>query len=146
MLESVANLSREASRHHNVQLKIECPDDIGFLNADERRIKQVLYNLVSNAIKFTPSSGSVILKADKQSGNVALTIIDTGIGIKHEDHQRIFEKFERGNNLPARKAGLGLGLSLVKKVIELHGGTVTFDSTPNKGTCVTCILPGSTDS
>lgn len=140
MLESIMNLSRESARQHNLKLSLQCNKDIGFVNADERRIKQVLFNIVSNAIKFTPSGGAVTINADQSNNKLYLEITDTGIGIPEEDQKRIFEKFEKGKR-KRRIAGAGLGLSLVKSVIELHGGNVQIESKPNKGTTVTCILP-----
>lgn len=146
MLKSVLNLTRESARQHDVSISINCPKDISFLIADERRIKQVLFNLVSNAIKFTPSSGNIVIKASEDQDMIALAVEDTGIGIKDEDHERVFEKFEKGTNLISRKAGLGLGLSLVKRVIELHDGEIKIDSAPEKGTTITCLLPADSSA
>ncbi len=112
---------------------------MGVLVADERRLKQALFNLLSNALKFTPPGGSVTLAARRTGERVALIVADTGVGVPQEDQQRIFEKFERGSP-NARQSGPGLGLSLVKSFIELHGGTVEMDSRPGIGTTVTCYL------
>jgi signal transduction histidine kinase len=117
-----------------------CEDQIGAIEADDRRLKQAMFNLISNAIKFTPAGGSVYLEADSDNGDLVLSVRDTGIGIAAADHDRVFEKFERANP-QARDAGAGLGLSLVKSLIELHGGTVTIDSTPGAGTTISCRLP-----
>ena len=124
MLEAVAVLSRERARMQDVTVSVSCPRDIGALDADERRLKQALFNLVSNAIKFTPPGGSIRLEAridEDAGGDVILAVVDTGIGIAASDQQRVFEKFERGSPRN-REAGAGLGLSLVKSLIELHGG------------------------
>ncbi len=112
---------------------------IGTISADERRLKQALFNLVSNALKFTPSGGTVTLAAYRERERVALVVADTGVGVPREDQARIFEKFERGNP-QARQSGPGLGLSLVKSFIELHGGEVELQSHPGTGTTVTCWL------
>lgn len=142
MLQSVLNLTREAARQHNVSIEVDCPNNLNFLIADERRIKQVLFNLVSNAIKFTPSAGNIVLKARENSGKIDLSVIDTGVGIRREDQQRVFEKFETGDsNENVRKPGLGLGLSLVKRVVELHEGDIQIDSALQKGTTITCSIP-----
>jgi len=139
MMSSVLALSRERARNQNLALEFDCPDDIGTLRGDERRLKQALFNLISNALKFTPAGGSVTLRARRVGGEVALAVADTGVGVPPEDQQRIFEKFERGNP-QARQSGPGLGLSLVKSFIELHGGRVELASRAGLGTTVTCYL------
>ncbi|MGE5200498.1 MAG: ATP-binding protein [Acidobacteriota bacterium] len=139
MMSSVLALSRERARNQNLGLVFDCPDDIGAIRGDERRLKQALFNLISNALKFTPAGGSVTLSARRTDGEVALAVADTGVGVPQEDQQRIFEKFERGNP-QARQSGPGLGLSLVKSFIELHGGRVELVSRPGIGTTVTCHL------
>jgi signal transduction histidine kinase len=144
VLEAVAALSRERARMQEVALSVDCPSDIGAIEADERRLKQALFNLVSNAIKFTPAGGSIRLRAraDDISGDVLLEVIDTGIGIAASDQERVFEKFERGSSRN-REAGAGLGLSLVKSLIELHDGSVAIHSRVGEGTTVLCRLPAA---
>jgi signal transduction histidine kinase len=139
LMSSVLALTRERARKQSLKLEFDCPTDIGSLVADERRLKQALFNLISNAIKFTPAGGTVRLAARRSGDRVALIVADTGIGVPREDQARVFEKFERGNP-NARQSGPGLGLSLVKSFIELHGGTVEMDSRPGTGTTVTCYL------
>jgi signal transduction histidine kinase len=139
LMSSVLSLTRERARKQNLRLEFDCPTDIGSLVGDERRLKQALFNLISNAIKFTPAAGTVRLAARRSGDRVALIVADTGIGVPREDQARVFEKFERGNP-SARQSGPGLGLSLVKSFIELHGGTVEMDSRPGAGTTVTCYL------
>ena len=139
LMSSVLSLSRERARKQSLKLEFDCPTDIGNLVADERRLKQALFNLISNALKFTPSGGTVTLAARRTADRVALIVADTGVGVPREDQARIFEKFERGSP-NARQSGPGLGLSLVKSFIELHGGTVEMDSRPGSGTTVTCYL------
>ncbi len=139
LMSSVLSLTRERARKQNLRLEFDCPTDIGALVADERRLKQALFNLISNALKFTPPGGMVTLAARRSGDRVALTVADTGVGVPQEDQARIFEKFERGSS-SARNSGPGLGLSLVKSFIELHGGTVEMDSRPGIGTTVTCYL------
>jgi signal transduction histidine kinase len=139
LMSSVLSLTRERARKQNLKLDFDCPTDIGSLIGDERRLKQALFNLISNAIKFTPAGGTVRLAARRSGDRVALIVADTGIGVPREDQARVFEKFERGNP-SARQSGPGLGLSLVKSFIELHGGTVEMDSRPGAGTTVTCYL------
>jgi signal transduction histidine kinase len=144
MLEAVLTLTRERARNQNLDLSLNCPADIGVIEADERRLKQALFNLVSNAIKFTRSGGAIRLEAmreaDSLGGDLVLLVADTGVGIPVADQVRIFEKFERGDPTLAQ-TGAGLGLSLVKSLVELHGGTVTIESGTDQGTMVRCRLP-----
>ena len=145
LLEAVASLSRERARMQDVTLVVNCPREIGAVEADERRLKQAMFNVVSNAIKFTPPGGSIRLEAridDDTGGDVILAVVDTGVGIAASDQERVFEKFERGNPRN-REAGAGLGLSLVKSLIELHGGSVAIQSGVGEGTTVLCRLPAS---
>jgi len=139
LMSSVLSLTRERARKQGLKLEFDCPTDVGALVADERRLKQALFNLISNALKFTPPGGTVTLASRRSAGRIALIVADTGVGVAREDQARIFEKFERGNP-NARQSGPGLGLSLVKSFIELHGGTVEMDSRPGSGTTVTCYL------
>jgi signal transduction histidine kinase len=145
MLESVITLTRERARNQNLALTLHCPADIGSIEADERRLRQALFNLISNAIKFTPTGGSIQLEARRDDSDLILVVADTGVGIAAADHERVFEKFERGNP-QARESGAGLGLSLVKSLIELHGGSVAIESVPGSGTTILCQLPASRHS
>src|SRR5216684_2882904 len=140
LLESVMTLTRERARSQDLALTMTCPDGINAIEADERRLKQALFNLVSNAVKFTPSGGSVRLDARLDDGDLILAVSDTGAGIPAADQERVFDKFERGNPY-SRESGAGLGLSLVKSLIELHGGSVAIDSEPGSGTTILCRLP-----
>jgi signal transduction histidine kinase len=140
LLANILALSRERARRLDIALDFDCPTDIGMVVMDERRIRQALFNLVSNAIKFTPASGRVTLAARREADDLVMSVTDTGIGIAPEHHAKVFEKFERSD--PAsRHAGAGLGLSLVKSFIELHGGKVELESALAHGTCVNCRLP-----
>ena len=137
MLQAVLTLTRERARNRDLELDLRCSPEIGVIEADERRLKQALFNLISNAIKFTPPGGAVRIEAVRREDDLLLTVADTGIGIPLADQARVFEKFERG----VRQTGAGLGLSLVKSLIELHGGTVMIESAARQGTRVTCRLP-----
>jgi signal transduction histidine kinase len=140
MLEAVLTLTRERARNQELELSLRCPPDIGVVDADERRLKQAMFNLISNAIKFTPPGGSIRLEAERDDGALILSVADTGVGIPVAEQARVFEKFERGDPTQSQ-TGAGLGLSLVKSLVELHGGTVTIDSRPERGTTVRCHLP-----
>jgi len=139
LLNSVQNLSAERAHNRGIALAVDCPPDLGSLQGDGRRLKQALFNLLSNAFKFTAEGGSVTLQAERSGDDLLLSVADTGIGIRPEDLERVFGKFERGGGLSP--SGAGLGLSLVKSLVELHGGRVEIDSEPGRGTCVTCRIP-----
>jgi signal transduction histidine kinase len=113
--------------------------------ADERKLKQVIYNLLSNAVKFTPMGGTVHLEARGLNGQgVEITVRDSGIGLKEEDLKRIFRPFEQANHSTTRKVrGTGLGLSLTKQLVELHGGRIWAESAgEGKGSRFHFIFPG----
>ena len=139
LLSSVLTLQQAQARNQGLRLEFDCPPTIGAVPGDERRLKQVVFSLVSNALKFTPAGGTVTVAAYRADARVALVVADTGIGVAAEDQARVFEKFERGNP-QARQAGAGLGLALVKSFVELHGGTVELQSHAGQGTTVTCWL------
>jgi signal transduction histidine kinase len=139
MLKTVLALTRGRAKSRGLEIELSCPPDIGAVAADERRLKQALFNLISNAIKFTPPGGSIRIEAERRESELLLTVADSGIGIPPSDKPRMFEKFERG--MP--RSGAGLGLSLVKSLIDLHGGTVTIDSVAGRGTTITCRLPAA---
>ena len=139
MLRTVLSLTRERALSRDLQIELRCPPDIGLVEADERRLKQALFNLISNSIKFTLPGGKITIAASREDNMLVLTVADTGIGIAPADQARVFEKFECG----VRRSGAGLGLSLVKSLIELHGGTVLIESASVDGTRISCRLPGS---
>ncbi len=141
MLASVLTLTRERAGAQELELKFDCPADIGTLYADSRRLQQAVFNLISNSMKYTPRGGTITLSARRTDGEMQIVVADTGIGVAEEDRERVFEKFVRGGPGQSRRSGAGLGLSLVKSFIELHGGRVELDSAPDAGTRVTCYLP-----
>lgn len=143
-----------APRAERAGVALEIRDNVPgcVLRADERRLKQVLVNLVTNAIKFTPQGGRVMIAADKSpAGDLLLTVEDDGIGIDPVDQQRVFEPFQqagvRGEQSPTAAGGVdaregtGLGLPLTKRLVELHGGSLVLRSFPGVGTMVVVRLP-----
>jgi signal transduction histidine kinase len=140
LVQSVESLAHERLRNRQLSFETECADDVGTIHADERRLKQALYNLISNSVKFTPEGGRISLTVKREGSEVVMTVSDTGVGIAPEDQARVFHKFERGPGAH-RQIGAGLGLALVKSLIELHGGRVELRSTPGEGTEVTCRIP-----
>jgi signal transduction histidine kinase len=140
LLNTVKQMTAEWARQQSLEIIIDCPSNTGAFDADEQRIRQALFNLVSNAIKYTPAGGRITLEARRNEPWMVLSVIDTGIGIADTDRERVFGKFERAN-AQARQSGAGLGLSLVKSFVELHGGRIEIESEPNKGTRISCTLP-----
>ena len=115
--------------------------DFPLLSADENRIEQIMYNLVGNAIKFTPS-GEVSISARSSDGMAFISVADTGIGIPVDKHEKIFEAFEQVDGSVSRDyGGTGLGLSITKKLVELHGGKINVRSEPGKGSVFTFSIP-----
>ncbi len=142
------DICQQWAQKENIITQLDCPDDIGMLVADERRLKQILLNLIHNAISFTPEKGAINLVARRDKDYVHFTVSDTGIGISKQDLERVFEPFERilseqraDMSANALSRGAGLGLSLVKNIAELHDGKVDIESKENKGTSVTVSLP-----
>jgi len=140
MVEEVRALTAEWAQRERVDLAVRCEPEVGAIVADERRVKQVLLNLVANAIKFTPPGGRIELSAEIKGDDVALTVADNGIGIPEEDRERVFAPFERARRTHPR-SGAGVGLALVKRFIAMHGGTVELISDSETGTRVVCTLP-----
>jgi signal transduction histidine kinase len=140
LLNESKELMAEWGRQQSLEILIDCPSDIGTFEVDEVRIKQVLFNLVGNAIKYTPPGGHIAIVAWKQDPWIILSVLDTGVGIPQEDKDRIFGKFEKAN-AHLRQGGAGLGLSLVKSFVELHGGRVELFSDEKDGTRISCFLP-----
>lgn len=141
MLNDVHALFVERAKTINVELVLKCPANIGIMQADEARIKQVLFNLLNNAMKFTPEGGTVTLGAKISEGNnVMLWVEDTGMGIAEQEQRSVFERFRAGA-VRTQRSGAGLGLAMVKNFIELHGGRVELVSDLGKGTKVSCYVP-----
>jgi signal transduction histidine kinase len=140
LMNGLVEVATERADQAGLTIIVDCPDDIGSLRADSVRLRQALFNLVSNAIQFTPAGGTITLAARRGADDMQITVSDTGIGIPPEDQERVFNKFERGDP-NARESGTGLGLALVKSLIELHGGTVQLHSAPGEGTIASCRIP-----
>ncbi len=141
-VESVVGMIAERARYNGLTIENRCPKSIGPVFADERRLKQVIFNLLSNAIKFTPANGAIVIDVARDEDGLEFRVTDTGVGIAMADQERVFGKFQKTPQA-SRHKGAGLGLSLVKSFIELHGGTVNLASAPGEGTEVTCRLPAA---
>jgi signal transduction histidine kinase len=144
-IQAVLQLVKSGIAEGELHEAVELPADLPRLCADERKTKQVLLNLVTNAIKFTPAGGRIVIsgRADLESGLV-LTVSDTGIGIAAADFDRVLEPFEQVDSTLARShQGTGLGLPLVKAIMELHGGSLLLTSEVGVGTRVSVTFPPS---
>lgn len=132
---------RERATLHAIEVTVEIADDIGMVDSDERRFKQVLLNLVSNAVKFTPDGGSVTVRVRRDETDLVVTVTDTGIGVPTEDRERIFESFQQGRRGATKEEGTGLGLTLSRRIVELLGGRMWLDSTVGKGSTFGFSIP-----
>ncbi len=142
LLESVLNLFTEQSHNQDIMLVTEVPDTIGNIDADKRMIQQVVYNLVSNAVRFTPGGGQVGIKAHRMSNAVQVTVSDTGIGIAPEDIDKLFQPFKTVQTPVSKKyEGKGLGLYFCKRFIAQHGGKIWVESQVGKGSKFHFTIP-----
>jgi signal transduction histidine kinase/CheY-like chemotaxis protein len=142
IMEDVRKLGRPFAAQRRIWLEVKVTHPPPLIQADAAKVKRILYNLVSNAIKFTPEGGRVTLEAQERGNMVEISVSDTGIGISPEDQKKIFGKFEQLESSHTRKyEGTGLGLALTKKLVELHGGTIRVESKVGKGSKFTFTLP-----
>jgi two-component system sensor histidine kinase BaeS len=122
-----------------VSLVRAVPDDIPQPDVDRVRVGQVLSNLISNALRYTPAGGTVTLRAESDGGGVALSVADTGSGIPPDELPHVFDRFAKSSD----SGGSGLGLAIAKQLVEAHGGTITAASEPGNGTTVRVVLPAA---
>ncbi len=139
-LANLLNAFRNRAADLKLTLNFDCPDDIGSIIADEKRLRQAIYNLITNAVQYTPEGGAITLSARREAEHLTILVTDTGVGIPPEDVERLFNKFERGDQ-GARESGAGLGLALVKSLIELHGGEISVSGGDGEGAKIECRLP-----
>lgn len=144
-LTTLKSMVQESCNRNNLELVMVAPEGLGILNADPARMKQVMFNLLSNAIAYTPKGGRVAFGAAAEGAGLRFWVSDTGPGLAPEQQAKAFERFESHGVGEARR-GTGLGLALVRSIVELHGGWVSLRSTPGEGTEVTCHLPRSGES
>src|SRR6266540_2238893 len=141
-IDNALTLIRERATRHGIRLDVTVDDRLGDFVGDERKIKQILLNLLSNAVKFTPEGGQIRVEASVGDRAVVVAVIDTGIGIALEDQEAIFEEFRQvGTNYAQKREGTGLGLTLTRKFVELHGGKIWVESEVGKGSKFTFTLP-----
>jgi signal transduction histidine kinase len=141
-LDNALTLVRERATRHGITLTQAVDPGVADIVADERKVKQILLNLLSNAVKFTPEGGRVGLTATAAEKAITIAVRDTGIGIAPEDQAAIFEEFRQVGREDARKQeGTGLGLTLAKKFVELHGGRIWVESQVGQGSTFSFTLP-----
>jgi signal transduction histidine kinase len=147
VLQSTVSLLRERAGRGEVALTLACDAQVHEWVADERKFRQILLNLLSNAIKFTPPGGSVRIEALAIGHALQVSVKDNGIGVRAEDREVVFEEFRQasGNHL-AKAEGTGLGLALTRRLVELHGGTITLDSGLGKGSTFVFRLPAGAEA
>jgi two-component system NtrC family sensor kinase len=124
-----------------LKLEVDLPENIPLVYGSPTRLRQMLGNLIENAIKYTPAAGTVRVEARAESDQVILRVIDTGAGIPPADQPYLFDKFFRGSNVPEDSSGTGLGLSIVNSIVDNHGGRIWLDSKVGEGTAFTIVLP-----
>ncbi len=141
-IDNARTFVRERATRHGITLDVTVDERLGDFTGDERKIKQILLNLLSNAVKFTPEGGRIGIEARQADGVVEISVSDTGVGIAPEDQPKIFEEFRQvGSDYTHKVEGTGLGLTLAKKFVELHGGKIWVESEVGKGSKFTFTLP-----
>jgi signal transduction histidine kinase len=140
-IENAVILVRERAGRRGIALGREIDERLGTIRADERKVKQVLLNLLSNALKFTPEGGRIDVRADVHDDLAEISVTDTGLGIAPEDQEAVFEEFRQVGTAAKKVEGTGLGLALSRKFIELHGGRIWVKSQVGVGSTFTFTLP-----
>jgi signal transduction histidine kinase len=132
---------RERASRRGITLGHSIDERLGPIRGDERKVKQVLLNLLSNALKFTPEGGRIDVGAGVRDGVAEVSVKDTGVGIAPEDQEAVFEEFRQVGTADKKVEGTGLGLALSRKFIELHGGKIWVTSALGAGSTFTFTLP-----
>jgi signal transduction histidine kinase len=140
-IDNALTLVRERAGRRDIRLGRQIDGRVGVLRGDERKVKQVLLNLLSNGLKFTPEGGRIDVRAVVNEGLVEVSVADTGVGIAPEDHEKVFEEFRQVGTADKKVEGTGLGLALSRKFIELHGGRIWVESQIGHGSTFTFTLP-----
>ena len=140
-LEYGLSLVRERAARHAIDLELLVDSNVATIVADELRIKQVVLNLLSNAVKFTPDGGRVSVRAGSHDDEVTVTVTDNGVGVERSDQARIFESFQQGGRAAPKTEGTGLGLTLSKRIVELHGGRIWVESEVGVGSTFGFTVP-----
>jgi len=141
VLEYSLGLLRQRAANHGISLELVLPSEVGAIHADELRFKQVVVNLLTNAVKFTPDGGRVTVAARRLGEELQVTVTDTGIGVPPEDRERIFESFQQGGRGAPKEEGTGLGLTLSRRLVELFGGRMWIESEVGVGSSFGFAVP-----
>ncbi|TMH14619.1 MAG: GAF domain-containing protein [Betaproteobacteria bacterium] len=145
-IENTLILVRERAHRRGIALEHTVDERLGMIRADERKLKQVLLNLLSNALKFTPEGGQIDVRARVENGEAEISVADTGEGIAPEDQEAVFEEFRQVGKAAKKVEGTGLGLAISRKFIELHGGRIWVKSQLGIGSTFAFTLPLTIDS
>ncbi|MEP6943315.1 MAG: GAF domain-containing protein [Betaproteobacteria bacterium] len=145
-IENTIMLMRERAHRRDITLSCVIDEKLGEIRADERKVKQVLLNLLSNALKFTSEGGRIDVRAAKRGDCVEISVADTGVGIALEDQATVFEEFRQVGSASKRVEGTGLGLAISRKFVELHGGAIRVESEPGKGSTFAFTIPLAIDT
>jgi signal transduction histidine kinase len=140
-LDSALTLVRERADRRSIALHLSVDERLGQIRADERKVRQVVLNLLSNAIKFTPEGGRIEVGVAPKDGMVEVSVSDTGVGIAPEDQEAVFEEFRQVGTADKKVEGTGLGLTLCRKFVELHGGRIWVTSQVGRGATFTFTVP-----
>ena len=140
-IDNALMLVRDRAARRGIALQQAVDQRLGQIRGDERKVKQVLLNLLSNALKFTPEGGRVVVRASVVDGKAEISVTDTGVGIAPEDQDAVFEEFRQVGTADKKVEGTGLGLTLSRKFIELHGGKIWLKSQVGMGSTFTFTLP-----
>src|SRR5260370_31537945 len=141
-LKGLASAARQVADDKRLRLETYADPALGLVLADRDKLEKVVLNLLFNALKFTPSGGRVEVRAEKQNDQWMLTVADTGMGISEKDLPHVFDRFWQADGSSKRKyQGVGIGLALVKELVEIQGGKVAVQSEEGKGTTFTVTLP-----
>jgi len=140
-IDNTLTLVRERALRRTITLGRTVDDRLGMIHGDERKVKQVLLNLLSNALKFTPEGGQISVRAEMRDGTAEISVTDTGVGIAPEDQEAVFEEFRQVGSAAKKAEGTGLGLAISRKFIELHGGRISVTSQVGSGSTFTFWLP-----
>lgn len=142
-LEYGLSLVRERAAQHGISLSLDVDRQVGLVYSDELRLRQVVVNLLTNAVKFTGDGGSIHVRAFVDGAQVVISVRDTGIGVPPEHRERIFESFQQGSRAPRQQEGTGLGLTLSRRIVELFGGRLWLESEVGVGSTFSFTVPGN---
>jgi signal transduction histidine kinase len=141
LLDEAVGMLRERASAHDIELRVETDDGVSQIYTDHLRLKQVVLNLMTNAVKFTGDGGSVVVRAERTDTEILVSVTDTGIGIPEADRERIFESFQQGGRGSSREEGTGLGLTLSRRLVELLGGRMWLETEVGVGSTFGFSLP-----